>query len=69
MVNYFKKYLLLEGLTLAIFLLIFVDKVCVFVSRAMKIVTFLLKKKKKRDTAKRVVDCPRERDTFRNKIM
>ena len=39
---------------------------CVFVSHPMKIVTFLLKK---RDPAKRVVDFPRERDTFRNKIM
>ena len=32
----------------------------------MKIVTFLLKN---RETAKRVVDFPRERDTFRNTIM
>ena len=48
--------------------LIFVGKVCVFVSRPMKIVTLLLKKKKA-DHPKRVVDFPRERDTFRNKIM
>ena len=41
-------------------------KMCVFVSRPMNIVTFLLKK---RDPAKRVVDFPVERDTFRNKIM
>ena len=39
---------------------------CIFVSRPMKIVTVLLKK---RDLPKRVVDFPRERDTFRNKIM
>ena len=38
----------------------------VFVSRPMKIVTFLLKK---RETPKRVVDFHRERDTFQNKIM
>ena len=38
----------------------------VVVSRPMKIVAFLMKK---RDPAKRVVDFPRERDTFRNKIM
>ena len=39
---------------------------CVFVSRPMKIVTFL---KKNADLPKRVVDFHRERDTFRNKIM
>ena len=39
---------------------------CVFVSRQMKIVTFL---RKNDYTPKRVVDFPRERDTFRNKIM
>ena len=39
---------------------------CVFVSRPMKIVTFLTKNG---ETAKRVVDVPLERDTFRNKIM
>ena len=47
----------------------FVDfrrKMCIFVSRPMKIVTFL---RKKRDPAKRVVDFPLERDTFRNKTM
>ena len=37
---------------------------CVFVSRPMKIVTFL---RKNAETAKRVVDFPLERDTFRNK--
>ena len=36
-------------------------KKCVFVSRPMKIVTFLLKNG---DHPKRVVDFPRERDTF-----
>ena len=39
---------------------------CVFVSRPMKIVTFL---RKNDYPPKRVVDFPRERDTFRNKIM
>ena len=39
---------------------------CVFVSRPMKIATFLLKNDY---PPKRVVDFPRERDTFRNKIM
>ena len=39
---------------------------CAFVSRPMKIVTFL---RKNGYTPKRVVDFPRERDTFRNKIM
>ena len=39
---------------------------CVFVSRPTKHVTFL---RKKRDPAKRVVEFPLERDTFRNKIM
>ena len=49
-----------------IFSLIFVGKKCVFLFRPMKIVTFL---RKNRETAKRVVDFLRERDTFRNKIM
>ena len=39
---------------------------CVFVSRPMKIVTF---HRKSNYPPKRVVDFPRERDTFRNKIM
>ena len=39
---------------------------CVFVSRPMKIVTFL---RKNDYPPQRVVDFPRERDTFRNKIM
>ena len=39
---------------------------CVSVSRPTTIVTFL---RKNGDPAKRVVDFPRERDTFRNKIM
>ena len=38
---------------------------CVVVSRPMKIVTL----RKNGETAKRVVDFPLERDTFRNKIM
>ena len=48
------------------FSLIFVGKMCVFISRPMNIVTFL---RKNGDPAKRVVDFPLERDTFRNKIM
>ena len=39
---------------------------CVFVSRPMKIVTFLLKNAY---LPKRVVDFPRERDTFRNRTV
>ena len=46
--------------------MIFVGKKCVFVSRPMKIVTFLLKNG---DHPKRVDDFPLERDTFRNEIM
>ena len=42
------------------------ENVCVSVSCPMKFVTFLLKNG---ETPKRVVDFPRERDTFRNKIM
>ena len=57
----------MKGLTLAnCFSFIFVGKMCVFVSRPMKIVTFPLKNG---DLPKRVVDFPRERDTFRNKLM
>ena len=48
------------------FRLIFVGKMYVFVSRPMKIVTFL---RKNDYSPKRVVDFPRERDTLRNKIM
>ena len=48
------------------FSFIFVGKMCVFVSRPMKIDTFL---RKNDYTPKRVVDFPGERDTFRNKIM
>ena len=39
---------------------------CIFVSRPMKIVTFL---RKNGETAKRVVAFPLERDTYRKKIM
>ena len=48
------------------FSFIFVGKMCVFVSRPMKMVTFL---RKNDYLPKRVVDFPLERDTFRNKIM
>ena len=62
-----KEKLLLDGLTLAIFFsFIFVGKMCVFVSRPMKIGTFL---RENDYFPKRVVDFPWERDTFRNKIM
>ena len=62
-----KELLLLDGLTLAIFFRRFLSDKCVFfVSRPMKIVTFL---RKNDYSPKRVVDFPRERDTFRNKIM
>ena len=58
---------MLDRLTLAkLFSFIFVGKMCVFVSRPMKIVTFL---RKNDYPPKRVVDFPLERDTFRNKIM
>ena len=53
-------------LTLANFSLIFVGKMCVFVSHPMKIVTF---HQKKRDPAKRVDDFQMKRDTSRNTIM
>ena len=43
-----------------------VGKMCIFVSRPMKIVTFL---RKNDYTPKRVFHFPHERDTFRNKIM
>ena len=62
---YSKRKLLSDRLTLAIFSLISVSKMCVL-SRPMKIVTFL---PKSGDSPKRVVDFPRERDTFRNTIM
>ena len=42
------------------------EKMCILVSRPMKIVTFLLKNDY---PPKRVVDFPWERDTFRNNIM
>ena len=58
--------ILFDGLTLAIFSSIFVGKMCIFVTRPMKIVTSL---RKNGETPTRVVDFPLERDTFRNKIM
>ena len=64
MVNYSQKKKKKRRLTLAI--LFFVGKLCVFVSRPMKIVTFPLKYG---ETPKRVVDFLRERDTFRTKNM
>ena len=59
--------LLTKGLTSAIFFsVIFVCKMCIVVSRPMKIVTFLRKTVTPQNG---VVDFPLERDTFRNKIM
>ena len=55
-----------KNLTYIFCSLIFVCKMCVFVSRPVKIATFL---RKNRDLPKRVVDFLRERDTFRNTIM
>ena len=64
---YFKRIIIVRWADLSdFFSFIFVGKMCVFVSRPMKNVTFLLKIA---DHLKRVVDFPRERDTFRNKIM
>ena len=63
---FYKKFIIVRSADLSIFSLIFVGKMCVFVSRPMTIVTFL---REKRDPAKRVVDFPLERDRFRNKIM
>ena len=58
MVHYFKTKLIVRGADITNFSLIFVGKMCVFVSRPMIIVTFL---RKKRDSAKRVVDFSLER--------
>ena len=44
----------------------FVGKMCEFVSRPMKIVTFL---RKNGDSPQRVVDFPLEVNTFRNTVM
>ena len=61
-----KRIIIVRWADLSDFLFIFVGKMCVFVSRPMKIVTFLWKNGY---SPKRVVDFPLERDTFRNKIM
>ena len=67
MVNYSKRIIIVRGADLNEFVsLIFVGKMCVFVSRPMKFLTFPLKNC---ETPKRVVDFPMERYTFRNKIM
>ena len=64
---YSKKIIIVRWADLSdFFSFIFVGKKCIFVSRPMKIVTFL---RKNDYTPKRVVDFPWERDTFRNKIM
>ena len=59
MVNYSSRIIIVRGADLSErFSLIFVGKMCVFVSRPMNIATFLLKNA---DTPKRVVDFPLER--------
>ena len=64
---YFKRIIIVRWADLSeFFSFIFVGKMCVFVSRPMKIVTFL---RKNVYPPKRVVDFPLERDTIRNKIM
>ena len=46
MINYSKRIIIVRGADLSEFVsLIFVSKMCVFVSRPMKIVTFLRKKR------------------------
>ena len=65
--NYSKRMIIDKRADLSdFFSYIFFCKMCVFVSRPMKIITFL---RKNRESAKRVVDVPFKRDTFRNKIM
>ena len=65
--HYSKRIIIVRWADLSdFFSFIFVGKMCVFVSRPMKIVTFL---RKNGYLPKRVVDFPRERDTFRNNIM
>ena len=67
MVFYSKRIIIVRWADLSdFFSFIFVGKMCAFVSCPMKIVTFL---RKNDYPPKRVVDFPRERDTFRNKIM
>ena len=66
MINHFKRIIIVREADLSDFSLIFVSKMCVFVSRPMKIVTFL---RENRETPKQGVDFHRERDTFQNKIM
>ena len=67
MVFYSKRIIIVRRTDLSeFFSLIFVGKMCVFVSRQTKIVTF---HRKNDYHPKRVVEFPRERDTFRNKIM
>ena len=64
---YSKRIIIVRWADLSVFFsFIFVGKMCVFVSRPMKIVTIL---RKNDYSPKRVVDIPLERDTFRNKIM
>ena len=66
MLYYSKRIIIFRWADLSDFSSIVVGKMCIFVSRPMKIDTFSVEK---RDPPKRVVDFPRERDTFRNKII
>ena len=62
MVNYSKRKIIVRSADLGEFFpLSFVGKMCVYVSRTMKNVSFL---RKNGETPKRVVDFSRERDTF-----
>ena len=64
---YSKRIFIVRGADLSeFFSFIFVGKMCVFVSRPMKIATLL---RKNGETAIRVVDFHQERDTCRNKNM
>ena len=61
MVFYSKRIIIVRSADLSdFFSLIFVGKMCVFVSRPMNIVTFL---RKNADHPKRVVDFPLEKDS------
>ena len=63
---YSKRIIIVRWADFSDFFVDFRWKMCTFVSRPMKIVTFLWKNGYH---PKRVVDFPLERDTFRNKIM
>ena len=68
MVNYSKRKIIVRGADLSEFLFrqFFLEKMCVFVSHQMNIVTFL---RKNDETPQLVVGFLWERDTFQSKIM